>query len=299
VPAALATDLFEKSGGPSYGLTLEAFRGVLEQVIVKYLPDPCSEAEVQELCCSLRLEDLALARGCAAGNDRAWEVFLIRYRATLYDAARGIVREDTQAKELADSLYADLYGLKVNGAERASKLGSYMGRGSLAGWLRTVLAQEYINRYRTQRRLVSLEEQTEAGVQFVAAREDSRPAAHPRLAAATDLALAALATEEKFILAAYYLDERTLAEIARSLGVHESTISRKLEKIAKGLRKRIVAELVRSGLSSHGAEEALEADVRDLQVKVRECLASTRQPGAREIMQKPGASAFHAREGQE
>ena len=46
--------------------------------------------------------------------------------------------------------------------------------------------------------------------------------------------------EDRFILASYYLDGRTLAEIARTLAVHESTISRKLDKLAKSLRKQIV-----------------------------------------------------------
>ena len=275
---------------------------MLEQVAAKYLPSNASQADVRELCAGLRVEELALARGCAAGNDYAWEVFLTRYRATLYDAARGIAREEARAKELADSLYADLYGLRVNGSERVSKLSSYMGRGSLAGWLRTVLAQEFVNRYRAGRRLVSLEEQTEAGVQFAVSTPETAPApaSDARLEAATDAALAALPAEEKVILAAYYLDERTLAEIARTLRVHESTICRKLEKTAKGLRKAILSELMRSGLSRDAAEEALEADVRDLTIKVRERLGAGEAPAnMREIVQKRTPQAFHAGEGQE
>ncbi|MCI0348618.1 MAG: sigma-70 family RNA polymerase sigma factor, partial [Acidobacteriales bacterium] len=239
IPAALAAELCEKSSASKYGIKASAFVLILEQVAAKYLPAAANQAEVRELCVGLRVEELALARGCALGNDQAWEVFLTRYRATLYDSARGIVRDEARAKELADSLYADLYGLKVNGSGRASKLASYMGRGSLAGWLRTVLAQEYVNRYRAARRLVSLEEQTEAGVQFPAKAPEplAAPASGQGLEAATDAALAALPPEEKFILAAYYLDERTLAEIARALGVHESTVCRKLEKAAKGLRR--------------------------------------------------------------
>lgn len=303
IPAELAAELCEKSCAGKYGLAPETFALVLEQVVHKYLPVAATSAEVREMCSGLRVEELALARGCAAGNDRAWEIFLTRYRATLYDAARGIVREEGRAKELADSLYADLYGMKANGGERVSKLTSYMGRGSLAGWLRTVLAREYVNRYRAARRLVSLEEQTEAGVQFAAKTpEPAVPAANEsRLETAIDAALQGLGPEEKFILAAYYLDGRTLAEIARALRVHESTISRKLEKIARNLRKTIISELTRTGLSRQAAEEALDADVRDLQVKVRECLGSTIATSTemREIVQKPGSPAFHTGEGQE
>jgi RNA polymerase sigma-70 factor, ECF subfamily len=303
IPAALVAELCEKSSATRYGMTTTAFALILEQVAAKYLPAAATHAAVRELCLGLRVEELALARACAAGNDYAWEVFLTRFRATLYDAARGIVRDDARAKELADSLYADLYGLRATGGDRISKLSSYMGRGSLAGWLRTVLAQEYVNRYRAGRRLVSLEEQAEAGAQFAASTpEPSTPAgSDARLEAATDAALAALPAEEKFILAAYYLDERTLAEIARTLRVHESTICRKLEKTATGLRKSIVTELMRTGLSRAAAEEALEADVRDLRVKVREQLAATAEetPEMRQIVQKRVSQAFHAGEGQE
>lgn len=302
IPASLAAELCEKSCASKYGISATIFVVVLEQVAAKYLPSGASLAHVRELCAGLRVEELALARGCAAGNDYAWEVFLTRYRATLYDAARGIVREEARAKELADSLYADLYGLRVNGSERVSKLSSYMGRGSLAGWLRTVLAQEYVNRYRAGRRLVSLEEQTEAGVQFAAAAPSpvTAAASDARLETATDAALAMLSAEERFILAAYYLDERTLAEIARTLQVHESTICRKLEKTAKNLRKTILSELMRNGLSRQAAEEALEADVRDLKIKVRERLKSGESAATvREIVQKGGPQAFHAGEGQE
>ena len=75
------------------------------------------------------------------------------------------------------------------------------------------------------------------------------------------------------VLSAYYLDGRTLAEIARMLGVHESTISRKIDKLAKSLRKQIVAALGRRGMSRRQAEEALEVDVRDLQLDIRRSLA--------------------------
>jgi RNA polymerase sigma-70 factor (ECF subfamily) len=75
------------------------------------------------------------------------------------------------------------------------------------------------------------------------------------------------------MLAAYHLDGRTLAEIARMLSVHESTISRKLDKVAKSLRKQILAGLGRRGLSRRQAEEALQIDVRDLSLNLRDRLA--------------------------
>ena len=143
------------------------------------------------------------------------------------------------------------------------------GRGSLEGWLRTVLAQEYVNRYRKQRRLVSFEERIESGNQFEARDNPAAISPDVRVDHAVDTALVELSGEERLILASYYLDGRTLAEIARMIGVHESTISRRLEKITLSLRKRMVRELRRSGMRAREIDEALQTDVRDLTVDIR------------------------------
>lgn len=268
-------DLFAKSGAQGYGLTEEQFLCILQQVAEKYLPGAPVE-RCQQFWRELKLEELALARACAAGHERAWQVFLTRYREKLYDIARGITKEDSRARDLADSIYADLYGTSERDGCRISRLNFYMGRGSLEGWLRTVLAQEFVNRYRKTKRLVSLEEQAEEGVQFSSV--DSEPAlpVDARLGAAVDTALEQLAAEDRLVLASYYLDNRTLTEIGRLVGVHESTISRRLDKLLRGLRKQIMAGLVARGMNRGQAEEALEADVRYLQVDVSRKLQETR-----------------------
>jgi RNA polymerase sigma-70 factor, ECF subfamily len=266
---SLVTELFQKSRGAEFGLTREQFDSILQEVAAKYLPAGAEHHDVHQLCASLRVEELALARACAAGHERAWEVFLTRYREKLYDIAGYIAKESSAARELADSIYADLYGTTEREGQRISKLASYTGRGSLEGWLRTVMAQEHVNRYRRQRRLVSLDAESEDGAQFATPEAEPVMVVDPRVEAATDEALAALPSEDRFVLASYFLDGRTLAEIARTLGVHESTISRKLEKLAKSLRKQILAALGRCGMSRRQALEALDVDVRDLRLNIR------------------------------
>ncbi len=276
----LLADLHAKSGCEKIGLTRESFSVILCEVGSKHATATTSETEIRTFFLSLRIDELALARACAAGVNSAWEIFLTRFREKLYLSALRIARVDSAARELADSLYADLYGTNTRDGQRVSKLASYTGRGSLEGWLRTVLAQEYVNRYRRTKRLVSLDEESEEGVQFQAPEPDPIPPADQRLVQATDEALASLPAEDRVVLGAYYLDGRTLAEIARILGVHESTISRKLDKLAKALRKQIVAALVRHGMSRRQAEEAMEVDVRDLQLDIRRSLAQESSPPA-------------------
>jgi RNA polymerase sigma-70 factor (ECF subfamily) len=136
-----------------------------------------------------------------------------------------------------------------------------------------VLAQEYVNRYRAHKHTVSLEEQIESGVAFAAAPAVSDPAPDARLEKATEAALATLSAEARFLLAAYFLDGQTLAEIASQLRVHESTISRKLDRLTKALRKSIRNQLVALGMSPRQADESMnDADARDLKIDVRQSL---------------------------
>ena len=211
----LLTELYAKSSGPAYGLSFEQFATILGEIKTKYISLQAEERSgaTHDFYRSLRIEDLVLARACAAGNERAWEAFLLRYREKLYDIAGYIAKESSAARELADSIYADLYGTTLREGNRISKLASYTGRGSLEGWLRTVIAQEYVNQYRKRRRLVSLDEEAEEGTQFAAAavEPEAEIPVDPRLEAATDEALAGLSTEDRFVLASYYLDDRTLA----------------------------------------------------------------------------------------
>ena len=275
----LLPDLRAKASCEQVGLNAESFSEILLEVGSRYSAS-ASASELRTFLLSLRVDELALARACAGGNNSAWEIFLTRFREKLYLAALRIAREDSAARDLADTLYADLYGTSTRDGQRVSKLASYTGRGSLEGWLRTVLAQEYVNRYRRTKRLVSLEEESEEGLQFPAPEAQPSPIADSRLEQATDEVLAQLSPEDRAVLAAYYLDGRTLAEIARMLGVHESTISRKLDKLAKSLRKQVLAGLTRRGMSRRQAEEALEVDVRDLKLDIRRSLAQDSPPAA-------------------
>jgi len=280
---ASAALLYERSGAAAYELSIEKFALILGEIQRKYIPQ-ASAREAADFCAALRLEELVLARACAAGNERAWQEFITRYQPKMRSMALHITRDAAHAADLADSLFAELYGLNTRDGVRSSKLMFYTGRGSLEGWLRTVMAQEFINRYRKQKRVVSLEEQTEEGVQFAAESPEPTPVSDPRLAEATDEALAELAAEDRYVLASYYLEGRTLADIARVLGHHESSISRRLDRVSTGLRKRLLAGLRQRGMSHAQATEALETDVRDLQLDLR----------AR-LMQDSTPKAFHGR----
>jgi RNA polymerase sigma-70 factor (ECF subfamily) len=268
--------IYRQSCAEEFGFTFSEFSRLIEG-----LSEHLAAGEGAKALDALRLKDLLLARACARGHEPSWDRFLTLYREKLYAAALKMTRDESGARELADSMYADLFGTRTErDGKRVSKLESYLGRGSLEGWLRTVLAQQYINRFRSERKLVTFDEIIEI--------EDRREIAEgysaedrASLARATDTALSSLSSEERFLLAAYYLDGRTLADIGRMLRLHESSVSRRLEKITSTLRKRIVKELGRVGVARSAAEEMLQVDVRNfdsLSALVRNRLAQERQP---------------------
>ena len=101
--------LSERSRAHEFGISPAEFAALLKDIAAKHAPG----SRCESFCATLRLEDLALAHACAAGHERAWEVFMQRFREKLYDVARQITRDDSLGRELADSVYADLYGTRT------------------------------------------------------------------------------------------------------------------------------------------------------------------------------------------
>jgi RNA polymerase sigma-70 factor (ECF subfamily) len=264
-------DLWREAEADSVGLGKDELATVLLTLGVKYnygLP-PGTEAtpsQIADFWRSLQLRDLALAHACALGREPAWQQFMTRYRDILTQAAISITSSAALGCELADSLYADLFGLTERGEQRRSPLGYYSGRGSLKGFLRATLAQRNVDHHRRSNREAPL-------------TTDDLPAASPsptptadtlsRVSQALKITLGSLAAEDRFLLSAWFLDRRTLLEISRILRVHEATVSRRLARLTARLHDGLIENLQASGLSRAAAEEAMATDPRDLDVNLR------------------------------
>ena len=226
---------------------------------------------------SLYLEDVALVCALQKQSGPAWEEFVARYRPILYSAARAIVGSagEARARELADSLYAELYGLDgVGGARGRALLGYFHGRSKLATWLRTILAQRHVDALRAAKRTESLadDESLGDGRGFARpaswSRTDAREAGDPdrtrllpKLRHAMAAALAALAPAERLLLSLYYVQELTLAQVARLRGVHEATISRQMEGIRSELRQNVERALAAASPGPDGRAGLSPAEI--------------------------------------
>ena len=264
-PQPLLDQLFAASGAASWGLPRETFATTLEYSAGKRFAGQAPPvAKLAEYFSSLHLQDLALACACAVGRADAWDYFVSTFRSYLRTAAGAILRcpADSPAScELADSLFADLYGLG-EGANRSSLFRYFHGRSSLKTWLRAVLAQRHIDSIRASRRFTDIDATDGHAPSHISSAtrpsktgDDVGPLRDPHRAdlvalfrQALDVALASLDAHDKERLRLYYAAQLTLADIGRKLGEHESSVSRNLERTRRELRHHVERTL-RKGIT--------------------------------------------------
>ena len=276
--------------GESHGLVpevlAERIQKSLDKYLLKYVPNP-SEGEVSEFIEGLHADDLCLIVACEQGNESAWSELVTRFTATVRSAARGVAGSEDAAEDLAQSIWAELYGLKSRDGRASGKIGYYSGRGSLGGWLRAVVGQMAIDHHRKMARFVQTE--VEADLDRWSSDSEEEPiggalaTGNPELdfiaqSGAADVggalktAVEEMPAEDRLLLKLYYLDGLKLREAGAVLGVHEATASRRLSRAQQEIRKRVErllrdrngwteAEVAR-GLSEHASK--LETDLEAL-----------------------------------
>ena len=192
---------------------------------------------------SLHLEDLALAVACADGHEGAWEHFVREFRPALYQSADAI-DPTGGARELADALYADLFGLTAGPGERRSLFRHFHGRSRLATWLRAVLSQRHIDAIRARRRFDPMPEVEVAPESAApAAIDPERPRFQQLINVVLVAAVSALAPRDRLRLSLYYSQDLTLAQIGRLLHEHEGSVSRHLTRIRHEVRHAMEVRL--------------------------------------------------------
>lgn len=254
--------LFARAEASRWGLARAPFADAVHRAVERRFSgaDLPAAGAIDAFVDGLHAEDLALACACACGLATAWDHFVTTYRPDLYRAARAL-GDEAAGRELADSLYADLYGLQEKDGVRASLFRYYHGRAKLSTWLRSVLAQRRVDRARSERRTASIDDPdgpAERALPPAAPADAARLQAMGLAAAAATAAIAALDAPERLRLAYYYVHELTLAQIGRLFGEHEATVSRKLDRSRRALRADIEARLQRVGVALRDVDDWAE-----------------------------------------
>lgn len=263
VDPALAGRLYRQAKAERWQLPQAAFTAALETSCAKAFSgaDP-TPPEVAKYLASLHLDDLALACACALGDGAAWDYFVLEMRPALYRAADALDRSDA-ARELADSLHADLYGLDQRGGARQSLLRYFHGRSSLATWLRAVLAQRYVDRVRADRRIEPLPDELPGSTSSAAADLDCVRLVD-MLRSSLERTVAQLEPRDRLRLRCYYAQELTLAQTGKLLKEHEATVSRQLARTRKRIREGVERDLRSRGLEDTLVARCFECATEDV-----------------------------------
>jgi RNA polymerase sigma-70 factor (ECF subfamily) len=273
IDVRLLDRLYRQAGAQKWDLPRDIFADALERSVAKRfgVAAPTSH-EVESYLGSLQLADLALACACAAGHDAAWEHFVLEYRPALYRAADAM-DPSGGARELADSLYAELFGLRGSGDGRLSLFRYFHGRSTLATWLRAVLTQRHVDLIRSRARIDPLPAEDDLPASSTRAADEplvDRSRFVAAIQRVLHAAIAALEARDRLRLGCYYAQQMTLAEIGRLLREHEATVSRNLARTRRTLRTDL--------------ERRLRQDERLGEGEVEECFASvTSDPGSLDL----------------
>lgn len=253
---------FEKAGAARWDLSHAEFSDALLASVRRSFPDADpSHREVDRYLSTLHLADLALAAACALGREAAWDHFVLTHRPVLYRAADAL-NPSGGAREVADSLYAELFGLSNTGNVRKSLFHYFHGRSSLATWLRSVLAQRYVDSWRAQRRAEPLDDDERVVTKPVA--DPDRDHLVPLVERALRSAVDRLSAKDRLRLRSYYVSHLTLVEIGRVTAEHEATVSRHLARTRRALRDEVQRHLREAAqLSEAQVHRALELAIED------------------------------------
>jgi len=235
----------------------------VEATLNKYLLNDGTDlapTDIEEFVHDIRADDLCLIVACEQGDEKAWEDLVANFDSTVKSAARKISSNNEDAEDLASSIWAELYGLRVDAdGNKKSKLAYYSGRGSLAGWLRAVVSQLAVDQFRKTSKFVQIEEDREfENLANEAANGDGNffgsntenpedlltdKRSESDVSTALSAAIGELEPEDRLILKLYYFDDLKLKDIAATFGYHEATASRKLTRVQTEIRKGVEKQL--------------------------------------------------------
>lgn len=307
---ALMDEIFARcsENAPNFDVRENCLKDSFKKTLNKFLFSSADELpavdETKSFLNALHHDDLFLTLACSNGNERAWWEFDQQHRAYMERVARHLASTEIDAQDVIDTVYVELYGTRVVDGERASKFASYSGRGSLRGWLRTVIWHSLVDLHRASHDEVSLDEMTEnvgegmahsnfAKTDLGGENEMMEHLTYANYRKATlvsiETAFSMLELHEKLLLLYYHVENMKLREIARMVEppdsplrnwfqrksvarekdptsrIHESTIMRWLEKTYGKVLELFTNELVdKHKLNNEEIEICMELATKDL-----------------------------------
>lgn len=200
-----------------------------------------SSAELE----TLALADLLLSASCLAGEPSA---LAILEREVFPKVAAAITRVDPSPAFVDEALQQVRERVLVGTRGGPARLADYGGRGALVKWLGAVALRVALNMKAPAREDVALEETladalraSSADPEFAALKGQLRE----DLAASLRTAIAELPSEDRLLLRLHLVDGLTIDKLDRVMGIHRSTVARKVATARQALVANVRREMTK------------------------------------------------------
>jgi RNA polymerase sigma factor (sigma-70 family) len=223
------------------GVDRQSFEAHIRRVVDKHVAHSAPPRDAADFASRLHTDDLGLCLGCVSNSDAAWNRFGMLYKGYLAETFGFALGRAHDGREFAENLLIDLFLPDRSGQ---SRIASYDGRSSLATWLRVIAMHRIINdRQRKSAGVLPLEGCPEPGDPTALRRVDEAVASRRYsriIRQCVELALCKITPHERLILLLRYDDGLPLGHIARLCSVHQSTITRQLDRAIARLRDEVI-----------------------------------------------------------
>jgi RNA polymerase sigma-70 factor len=227
----------------------------------------------------LHTADLYLTISCAQKSEAAWRQFENYFRKYLFDLAKRESANIEAARELADGVFADLF---FDDRSQRPRIASYEGLCPLARWLRIVISNRAINERQRKYKDIEYFESTPDLLDENSLQRIELPLrANQYRCIVLDTfrgASSGLTQREQYILLLRYHYKLKEQEMGRLLGVHQSTVTRQLQRIYQKMRQEMMTILAdRYQLRPAAIEECILDMLENPEYSLLECIKDSQE----------------------
>jgi RNA polymerase sigma-70 factor, ECF subfamily len=241
---------------PAVQISYEEFQARIDEILSHEL-SLSDEQSRRKALALIHHEDLFLAMACSRQDRVAWEYFADDYMQLLRKFSTQACSNSAEGEDLAQEITAKML-------KESNRLARYNGRGSLAGWLRAAVSHAAVDRFRRTRKQVSLEDlpQNSTPPDLIdPGNKDEDEALDARwgpvISNVASESISKLAARDRLVLGLYYLRGVSLKAIGRQFGMHEATVSRRLDRLRRDIRKQVEVKLRKKHWMSAGEIRSL------------------------------------------